>query len=122
MRGRSQGCRRGVLVGPGDVRPTTSEATICRKRAGTFRRGAGRYGSSGGAERSGVVPGRRPLEGAQEVAVESGHLRGAAAAAGTEGLEAAQLPGVSGDHRQAPGSGAVPPPCREPAVHTCCIQ
>jgi hypothetical protein len=52
VRGRSQGCHRGVLVGPGDVRPTTFEATICPKRAGTFRWGAGRYGSSGGAERS----------------------------------------------------------------------
>jgi hypothetical protein len=41
------------------------------------------------------------LEGAQEVAVESGHRRGAAAAAGTDGLEASQFPGVSGDRRQA---------------------
>jgi hypothetical protein len=99
VRGRSQGCHRGVLVGPGDVRPTTSEATICPKREGHF---AGERGDWGVAERPSALVlyrGDGALEGAQEVAVESGYRRGAAAAAGTDGLEAAQLPGVSGDRR-----------------------
>jgi hypothetical protein len=50
------------------------------------------------------------LEGAQEVAVEGGYRRGAAAAAGTDGLEAAQLPGVSGDRRQAGAAVQLQPP------------
>jgi hypothetical protein len=102
VRGRSQGCHRGLLVGPGDVKPTTSEATICPKRAGTFRWGAGRLVSSGEAERSGVVPGRRRAgRRAGGRGRDRSHRRGAGAAAGTDGLEAAQLPGVSGNRRQA---------------------
>src|ERR1019366_10758510 len=37
------------------------------------------------------------------------HLQGAAARVGTEGLEAAQLPGVSGDRRQAGAAAQLQP-------------
>ncbi len=100
VRGRSQGCHRGVLVGPGDVRPTTSEATICPKRAGTFRWGAGRLGSSGEAERSGVVPGRR----------RAGRRAGGR---GRERLPAGSR-GRSGHRRL--GSGSAPRGKRRPSV------
>ena len=84
----------------------TSDQRPSRRRFAPREQGhfAGERGDMGVAEGPSALPrpparlpaGRRP-----GITPESGHLRGAAAAAGTEGLEAAQLPGVSGDHRQA---------------------